>query len=168
MEAPLNKQNIQILFSYNQWAKEKILETTARLSHDEYMVKGEFPHRDLHGILTHILFAEWVWRNRWMGISPATRLKPEEVPTFEALKVRWKAEDVELMKFIDSLTDDQLNSPFQYSSMEGLRYENILWESMAHVVNHGTQHRSEAAIILTELGHSPGDLDMIYYSRKKL
>lgn len=167
MEVPLNKQYIQTLFSYNQWAKEKILETTARLSHEEYMTTGEFPHRNLHAVLTHTLFAEWIWRNRWMGVSPTTRLKPEDFPTFDVLKIRWHAEDVELMKFVENVTDDQLNNPFQYSSTEGIRYENILWESMAHVINHGTQHRSEAAVILTELGYSPGDLDMILFTRKK-
>jgi uncharacterized damage-inducible protein DinB len=34
---------------------------------------------------------------------------------------------------------------------------------LTHVVNHGTQHRSEAALILTEIGRSPGEIDMIFY-----
>ena len=38
-----------------------------------------------------------------------------------------------------------------------------LWQALAHVVNHGTQHRSEAAALLTAAGHSPGDLDMVDY-----
>lgn len=38
------------------------------------------------------------------------------------------------------------------------------WQALAHVVNHGTQHRSEAAALLTAVGRSPGDLDMFDYA----
>ena len=39
-----------------------------------------------------------------------------------------------------------------------------VWQMLAHVINHGTQHRSEAATILTGIGHSPGEIDMIFYA----
>jgi uncharacterized damage-inducible protein DinB len=38
---------------------------------------------------------------------------------------------------------------------------------LAHVVNHGTQSRSEAAVLLTEYGQSPGDLDLILFLREQ-
>lgn len=159
----MNKQDILTLYKYNQWANAKILNAAANVTQDQYCAPASFPHGGLQGTLVHALFAEWLWRQRWNGTSPMTRFTLEEFPTFESLRTRWAEEEKHLMGFVESLTDERLNSVFDYKNISGKPLTKILWQAMAHVVNHGTQHRTEAAAILTELGHSPGDIDFIYF-----
>jgi len=159
----MNKQDILTLYRYNQWANAKILNATATITQEQYLADASFPHGGMRGTLVHTLFAEWIWRKRWEGTSPKARLKPDECPTFESLHVRWMEEEKLLMAFVDGLTDERLEQHFDYTSTEGTPYNRILWHAMAHLVNHGTQHRSEAAAMLTDFGHSPGDVDMIYF-----
>jgi uncharacterized damage-inducible protein DinB len=65
--------------------------------------------------------------------------------------------------YLDSVDDAALASVVRYTNEEGIVRERILWHCLYHVVNHGTQHRSEAAAILTELGRSPGDVDFTFF-----
>ncbi len=67
------------------------------------------------------------------------------------------------MNFVVNLTEERLYNKIKYTSTEGYPHERILWETMLHLVNHGTQHKTEAAAILTSMGHSPGDIDLIVY-----
>jgi uncharacterized damage-inducible protein DinB len=159
----MNKQDILTLYQYNQWANGKILAAARNVTQEQFLANASFPHGGLRSTLTHILFAEWIWRSRWEGTSPAVRIQPEEFPSLGHLLQRWQEEENRLMAFVEGLTDERLASPFQYKNTKGVPKENILWHAMAHVVNHGTQHRAEAASLLTDFGCSPGDVDMIYY-----
>jgi uncharacterized damage-inducible protein DinB len=159
----MNKQAILLLYQYNQWANAKILNTVANLTQEQYLAPASFPHGGLRGTLVHALFAEWIWRTRWEGTSPSVRFKPDDFPAFDLLQARWAEEEKQLMDFVDGLTDEKLNSTFSYTNTSGKPFTRILWQAMAHVVNHGTQHRTESAAILTELGHSPGDIDLIFF-----
>jgi uncharacterized damage-inducible protein DinB len=141
------------------------LDAASNLTDDQFLAPASFPFGGLRGTLTHILFAEWLWRKRWEGDSPSSGFKPEDFPTLNALRARWEAEEKALNGFVSSLTNDKLNSVFQYKTTRGDAMENVLWQVMAHVVNHGTQHRAEAAAMLTGFGHSPGDLDLIVFLR---
>jgi uncharacterized damage-inducible protein DinB len=38
-----------------------------------------------------------------------------------------------------------------------------MWRILQHVILHGMQHASEIAKRLTEFGHSPGNIDFIYF-----
>jgi uncharacterized damage-inducible protein DinB len=163
----MNKQDIQLLYKYNHWANTRILNAASNLTPEQFLAPASFPHRELRGTLTHALFAEWLWRSRLQGESPTHRFKPEDFPTFDSLRARWLEEEKELNIFVESLTDEKLSGTFQYKTTRGEVMENVLWQVMTHVVNHGTQHRSEAAAILTELGQSPGDIDLIVFLREQ-
>jgi uncharacterized damage-inducible protein DinB len=162
----MNTNDIQLLYRYNSWANHRILNTAVQVAAEKFLAPASYPHGGLRGTLTHVLSAEWAWRNRWEGVLPTAHLKPEVFATFDALRARWAEEEKALDAFVANLTDEKLNATFQYKNFRGEPLENILWQAMAHVVNHGTQHRSEAAAMLTELGHSPGDIDLIVFLRE--
>ena len=162
----MNKQDILTLYRYNQWANQKILRVAANVTAEQFLADAPFPHGGLRGTLTHTLFAEWIWRNRWEGHSPTQWLLPEDFPTFEALRTRWQAEETSLLAFVENVMESDLEKTIHYRRTGGEPNENILWHLMLHQVNHGTQHRSEAAAILTGFGRSPGDIDMIVFFRE--
>jgi len=121
----------------------------------------------LQETLVHALTAEWIWRRRCQeGVSPTALLNPADFPTLAALRTRWQAEERAMRAFVAGLGDQDLQKTIHYKSTGGVPHHNILWQILVQVVNHGTQTRSEAAVILTDYGHSPGDLDFIVYLRQ--
>ena len=165
----MNRSDVQLLLAYNRWGNARILGAAAKLTDEQFLAFRPFPHGGLRGTLVHEQFAEWTWRMRWQG-TPSNhdhRPRPEEIPTLSALHARWMEEEASLMDLVAGLTDEKLQAELDYTSTEGGRHRRVLWETMAHFVNHGIQHRAEAAAILTELGHSPGDLDLIVFLNQR-
>lgn len=72
-------------------------------------------------------------------------------------------EEQAMRAYINGLTDEDMNSHIKYTTDEGIHRDRILWHCLYHLVNHGTQHRSEAAAMLTSYGASPGELDFTLF-----
>jgi len=88
--------------------------------------------------------------------DPSRKLEP--LPTIDEVRERWQAEWVAVDAWLPPLTDEVV----QYVH-DGVP----IWVMLVHVVNHGTQHRAEAATILTAHGRSPGELDLINYAEEQ-
>ena len=65
--------------------------------------------------------------------------------------------------YLEGLSEADLNAAVTVRAPNGGEYQLIRWHMLTHAAMHGMQHRSEAALILTQLGQSPGGLDFIAY-----
>ena len=158
-------QDILILYDYNYWADARILAGGARVSAEQFAAPGTFPFGGLRGTQVHTLDAEQGWRMFFQGQSWAgiPELKETDLPTRELLQARWRDEEAAMRTYLAGLSDDDLNGHLYYTADNGEKRDRVLWHCLVHVVNHGTQHRSEAAALLTGFGCSPGDLDFTVF-----
>jgi len=159
----MNIKDIHLIYEYNYWANKKILAASDNVSHQQLTAPASFPYGGLHGTLLHILDTEWGWRALFQGIESASDLLAAEFPNMAALKTRFQEEETSMRAYLASLRDEDMESHLRYTIDTGIERDRILWHCLWHVVNHGTQHRSEAAALLTDHGQSPGDLDLTVF-----
>lgn len=155
-------EKIRKFFEYNYWANDRLFDKAGAIANEEFLSRNRFPHGSLKETFVHQLFAEWIWRNRCAGQSPKSGDKMPVATDFkdlDSLRTFWAQEEKDMQTFLSKLNDEQLSGEFKYTTTRGVPYEDNLADILIHVVNHGTQHRSEIAQMLTELGQSPGDID---------
>ena len=163
----MNTRDLGLLYDYNYWANGRVLGAAAMVTPEQWVAPGPVSHGSLRGALVHTLGAEWLWRLRCQeGVSPPALLAEADFPTVAALAARWSAEEAAMRGFLHGLTDAGLTRPVSYRTTRGAPHSDPLWPLLVHVVNHGTQFRAEAALLLTAYGHSPGDLDLIRFLRQ--
>jgi len=163
MEKFMNIEDILLIYEYNYWANKKILATSARVTSEQFIAPASFPYGGLHGTLLHTLDSEWGWRALFQNIETASDLLPADYPTLSAIETRWHEEEAAMRAYLATLHDEDMESHLRYTIDGGIQRDRILWHALLHVVNHGTQHRSEAAALLTDYGHSPGELDFTVF-----
>lgn len=160
----MNIQDILLIYEYNYWANKRILAAAEKVTQEQFLASATFPYGGLRGTLVHILDAEFGWRtffqkNDWS----APELKAEDFPNLASIQARASLEEKEMRAYLATLRDEDMNVHRSYDTPEGHHRDRILWHCLLHVVNHGTQHRSEAAALLTDYNSSPGDLDFTVF-----
>lgn len=105
------------------------------------------------------LGTEYGWRVALQGLSDSGVLQEADFPDIASLKARWQEERSAWLAYVAGLDDAALNGVWR---QEG-QIRRTRWQTIVHVINDGTYHRSEAAAMLTGYGQSPGELDLEGY-----
>ena len=157
--ALLHASDLEVLFDFSYAATRIILASAERLADDAWTEDPPLHEsRSLQHILVHMLDSEQGWReNLRAGRRNASpELDPADFPNAATLSAAWREDERVMRAWLATLDDETVNAASYIPQLK-------LWQCLAHVVNHGTQHRSEAAMILTHFGQSPGDLDFTFY-----
>jgi len=155
---PLRIDDIRFLFAFDRWATAKVLAALEGIDDATWTATQVVDERGLGGILVHHLGASERWRHGLLDDGITGHREREPLPSPAGLRAAWAGEWPHVDAWLAGIDDAWLAR-----DDEGVRF----WQMLAHVVNHGTQHRSEAAAILTEAGHSPGDLDLIDFAEER-
>jgi uncharacterized damage-inducible protein DinB len=142
------------LLAYNAWADDRILAAAEGIADADYA--------GLRGQFEHMLGTQRYWHANWTAGTP----EEPALPTLTAARDSYAASHVVLRTYAGALTPEELDRSEQWWLRFGYEGRMPLRESITQVFYHGVQHRSEIAVVLTSLGHSPGDLDYLTFLRK--
>ena len=157
------------LYDYNRRATEHVLDVAAKLTPEQWLAPGNAGRGSIRDTLVHQISAHKGWLAWWDGSLTAEmarrRADVSNFPDVASVRAFWSTVEQSTQAFVDGLTDADVERVYSRPTPDGGIWRPALWQMMLHVANHGTQHRSEVAAMLTQFGHSPGDLDAINFFR---
>ena len=159
----MNKQDVEYLYDFNRWANARVLDAVSKLTPEQFARDLQSSHRSVRDTLVHILAAEWIWLERWKGVSPSALLNPTEFPTVESLAKRWATLEGDYAKFIKGITDESLAEVITYTNTKGEEWAYPLGQMLQHVMNHSSYHRGQVATMLRQLGAEVNPVDLLVF-----
>jgi uncharacterized damage-inducible protein DinB len=158
----MTKDDIQLLYEYDRWANNRVLEAASALSAEQFTrdLRGSF--RSVRDTLVHIIGGEWGWLTYWKEPSDSAAFltdlwnrhdrlfNPDSFPNITGVKSKWAEVETEQVEFVNGVTNESLKT------MLPIRTTQVsLANLMQHLANHSTYHRGQVASMMRQLRAEP-------------
>ena len=169
----MSPQEIQLLFDYNSWANRRSLGAAEKLVQEQFTRRMGSSFSSVRDTLAHIYGAEWIWLERWHGVSPAgadawSQWKVDGCPDLPTLSQRWQEIIARRAAFLAGTDEDGLAAELPFKLLNGDASSLPLVSQMQHVVNHATLHRGQVVGMIRQLGIVPPATDLLFYLRREI
>jgi uncharacterized damage-inducible protein DinB len=166
----VTKDDIQLLYEYDRWANNRVLQAASALSPEQFTrdLGGSF--RSVRNTLVHIIHSEWGWLTYWKATSHSSAFledlwdeknplfRPDAFPDVTAVRVKWAEVEKEQMEFVNSVTEEALRK-----HLPVLAKQLSLAHLMQHLANHSTYHRGQVALMMRQLNAEPLPTDFAFF-----
>ena len=168
------KDHFKLLATYNQWMNAKMYDAAGRLSAEERAKdRGAF-FGSILGTLNHILVGDTIWLKRF-ATHPSCRTSLREVnglpdpsslnqilfEDFVALSEQRVWLDRLITRWVDELSDDDLDVVLSYRTTKGVPVSKRFSSLVLHFFNHQTHHRGQVSVLLSQAGKDLGVTDLL-------
>ena len=159
--------DLKRLLKFNEWANARVFDAIATLTPEQLTkdLGSSFPSVGLTA--AHMVAAEWIWLQRWLGLSNSKF--PEWAASTDLADLRRRLTEIETERwsFFHGLAESDLAVPRNFKLMNGTEDSQALDVMITHVVNHGTYHRGQLATLFRQLGLKPTGTDFIAFAREE-
>ena len=163
----MTPEEMKTLYDYNAWANRRQLEAAGKITTEEFLKPMGSSFASLRDTVAHIYGAELIWLERFQGRSPLGLPDVKQFQDVPSLKEKWMDLEARLLAFVGGLTQEDLNRVLEYKTFNFGVYRNPLWQSMQHVVNHGSYHRGQVTTLLRQLDAQPILTDLMHFYRER-
>jgi uncharacterized damage-inducible protein DinB len=164
----MTRTELQHLVDYHYWARDRMLAALSALPQEDYVRPLGSSFASIRDTAVHVYSAEWVWLERWHGVSPSAPLSVEDFPDVAALRAAWSALERRMRAYVDTLDGDRAGERVAYRNIAGVAAESSRWTMLQHVVNHASYHRGQVTTMVRQVGGTaPAAQDLIAYYREK-
>jgi uncharacterized damage-inducible protein DinB len=166
----MTKDDIQLLYEYDRWANNRVLQAASTLSAEEFTrdLGGSF--RSVRDTLVHIVDAERGWLTCWKEPFPSSTFimdywtrhdalfNPNAFPDLTAVQLKWAEVQREQVEFVNRVTNESLGRMLPVRSTQ-----ISLAHLMQHLANHSTYHRGQVALMMRQLAAKPLSTDFAMF-----
>jgi uncharacterized damage-inducible protein DinB len=163
----VSPEQMRALYEYNAWANNRTLDAVESLSAEQFAKPLGSSFSSVRDTLVHVYSGEWIWLERFEGRVATQHIPAEKFGDIASLRKHWREQEEKLLAFTNRLTQQDLDGIHEYVTMSYGPLRNPLWQSMQHLVNHGTYHRGQIAGMLRQLGAVPKPTDLIAFYRER-
>lgn len=163
----MTPEEIRVLYDYNAWADHRALDAASALTPEQFVKPLGSSFSSVRDTLAHICGAEWIWLERFQGRSPSSLPDTTQFTDVPGLRAHWDQLEARLLTFVRGLRQSDLDRVLEYKTLKFGVYQNPLWQSMQHVVNHGTYHRGQVTTMLRQHGAQPILTDLMHFYRER-